>query len=75
MRLKLYLNNHKKSGLCKDEEVRLAIIDDGFFPERNDMDKYVVDYDAFGEDDGDYSECQAAFQSTYGHGHLMACII
>jgi hypothetical protein len=74
-KLKLFLNNREEKKLGDDEEVRLAIIDDGFFPERDDMDKFVVDHEAFGEDDGDYSEWQAAYQSTYGHGHLMACII
>ncbi len=77
LKLMSYLNNRKdhdgkNKELGKEDEVRLAIIDDGVYPDRDDIGDHIVESETFYDTDGQWS---APYQSTYGHGHLIARLI
>jgi hypothetical protein len=77
LKLMSYLNNRKDQdgndmGLGEQEEVKVAIIDDGVYPDRDEIGNHIVESETFYDKDDNWP---APYQSTYGHGHLMARLI
>ena len=75
--LTTYLNNRKdkdgkQKGLDSNEVVKVAIIDDGVYPDRDGIGDHIAEGETFYDNEGHWP---GHYQSTYGHGHLMACLI
>lgn len=58
--------------LAEDKVIKVAVIDDGVDYDKDDISKNVAVGETF-YDDGGY--WPGYYQSSQGHGHLMACII
>lgn len=62
----------KPKGLDPNEVVKVAIIDDGVYPDRDGVGDHIEGGETFYDNEGHWP---GHYQSTYGHGHLMACLI
>ncbi|KAF4631245.1 hypothetical protein G7Y89_g6885 [Cudoniella acicularis] len=67
--LKKYIRNNP---LSEEKEIKVAIIDDGVNLDYGDIGTRVVDGETFYNNDGHW---QGFYQSSNGHGTLMACLI
>ncbi|KAI9689796.1 MAG: hypothetical protein M1822_009678 [Bathelium mastoideum] len=72
-----YLNNRdgedgRRRELDENEVVKVAIIDDGVYPDRDGIGGHIDAGETFYDIEGHWP---GHYQSTYGHGHLMACLI
>ncbi|KAI1420270.1 hypothetical protein F5Y12DRAFT_791763, partial [Xylaria sp. FL1777] len=58
--------------LVKEKEIRVAVIDDGANIDLDDLHGNIVAGETFYDNSGHWP---GFYQSSYGHGHEMACII
>jgi hypothetical protein len=73
--LKKYLNNRmasKDDPLNPDQFIKVAVIDDGVDADRDDIGRNIDEGETFYDNKGHWP---GYYQSGYGHGHLMACLI
>ncbi|KAH6624421.1 hypothetical protein B0J18DRAFT_409874 [Chaetomium sp. MPI-SDFR-AT-0129] len=78
--LRKWLNHHlleadgdgKQVRLAEDKEIRVAVIDDGVNIDCDDIAENVEEGETFCDNAGHWP---GYYQSSYGHGHLMACLI
>lgn len=62
----------KQVRLAEDKEIRVAVIDDGVNIDCDDIAENVEEGETFCDNAGHWP---GYYQSSYGHGHLMACLI
>lgn len=71
--LKKWLNHQlSNTKLADDKQIRVAVIDDGVNIDSDDIAGNVEDGETFYDNSGHWP---GYYQSSYGHGHLMACLI
>lgn len=58
--------------LADDKQIRVAVIDDGVNIDSDDIADNVAEGETFYDNSGHWP---GYYQSSYGHGHLMACLI
>lgn len=68
--LKKYMNNCP--ALKEDQFIKVAIIDDGVDPDKDNIGENIADGETFYDNKGHWP---GYYQSSYGHGHYMAGLI